>query len=241
MGRNSHDEMDLRKIRKLLRETTRLAERASMTGSLQGGGRIAIRQYNAIRDHLQDTGVIPDDLFQELDEDEATFDELGVVTGMLESYLEDDSEGCAEADGEQPGEEGEARRGRKARRHGRWDWGAWMGPAGARFVADPQALRDLQQLGEELRQHLPELLFWRDKMRSEHPQPPAPPGAPPAPGPVSAPGTPTPPDAPQPPPGAAPPAVMDRIRQIAQALQSEDMDHNRRMELTRELAELLTL
>jgi len=28
-----------------------------MTGSLQGGGRIAIRQYNAIRNHLQDTGV----------------------------------------------------------------------------------------------------------------------------------------------------------------------------------------
>src|SRR5438270_10509498 len=91
MGRNNED-MDLRKIRRLLRETTRLAEWASMTGSLQGGGRIAIRQYNAIRNHLQDTNVIPEDLFQELDEDEATFDELGVVTGMLESYLEDEDQ-----------------------------------------------------------------------------------------------------------------------------------------------------
>src|SRR5438067_12929381 len=94
MGKNNSENMDLRKMRRLLRETTRLAERASMTGSLQGGGRIAIRQYNAIRNHLQDEGIIPEDLFQELDEDEATFDELGVVTGMLESYLEDEDDGA---------------------------------------------------------------------------------------------------------------------------------------------------
>src|SRR6266700_4164161 len=84
------EKIDLRRIRRLLRETTRLAEHASMTGSLQGGQRIAIRQYNAIRNHLQDMGAIPDDLFQELDEDEASFDELGVVAGMLDGYLEED-------------------------------------------------------------------------------------------------------------------------------------------------------
>src|SRR5689334_18584129 len=96
MPRNSPNSMDMRRIRRLLRETTRLAERASMTGSLQGGGRIAIRQYNAIRNHLQEIGAIPEDLFQELDEDEATFDELGVVTGMLDGYLEEDGEGLSE-------------------------------------------------------------------------------------------------------------------------------------------------
>src|SRR5260221_1017319 len=90
MSKNSLGNMDLRRIRRLLRETTRLAEHASMTGSLQGGQRIAIRQYNAIRNHLQDMGAIPDDLFQELDEDEASFDELGVVAGMLDGYLEED-------------------------------------------------------------------------------------------------------------------------------------------------------
>src|SRR6266852_4335413 len=88
----SKDKMDLRRIRRLLRETTRLAEHASMTGSLQGGQKVAIKQYNAIRNHLQDEGIIPEDLFQELDEDEATFDELGVVAGMLDGYLEDDDE-----------------------------------------------------------------------------------------------------------------------------------------------------
>src|SRR5260221_1909134 len=85
------EKIDLRRIRRLLRETTRLAEHASMTGSLQGGQRIAIRQYNAIRNHLEETGAIPEDLFQELDEDEASFDELGVVAGMLDGYLEDDA------------------------------------------------------------------------------------------------------------------------------------------------------
>ena len=245
MGRNN-DNMDLRKIRRLLRETTRLAERASMTGSLQGGGRIAIRQYNAIRNHLQDTGVIPEDLFQELDEDEATFDELGVVTGMLESYLEDDEEGAPEGEGEPGPEDREARRARRARRHGRFEWGAWLGPEGAGFW-NPQALRDLQQMGEELREHLPELLKWREHMRASQPAPPTPP-APPSPVP------------PQPAThawrqnneseaaagpaneDASPPnfggAAAARIRQISEALAQEDLDHSRRMELARELSEL---
>ena len=250
MGR-SNDNMDLRKIRRLLRETTRLAERASMTGSLQGGGRIAIRQYNAIRNHLQDTGVIPEDLFQELDEDEATFDELGVVTGMLESYLEDEDEIAPDVEGEAGPEDRDARRAaRRGRRQGRFEWGAWLGPEGARFGMDPQALRDLQQMGEELREHLPEMLKWREHMRSGHPAPPTPtPPTPPVP--------PTPPRQPQgwrqsyeneaspgdPPNGPPPPPfggsdAAARIHQISEALAQEDLDHSRRMELAKELSEL---
>ncbi|HLJ55552.1 MAG TPA: hypothetical protein VKT77_10985 [Chthonomonadaceae bacterium] len=254
MGRNS-DEMDLRKIRRLLRETTRLAERASMTGSLQGGGRIAIRQYNAIRNHLQDTGVIPEDLFQELDEDEATFDELGVVTGMLESYLEEDQEPSADAEAagteeECCGEEGrEGRRGRRGRR-GRFEWGAWFGPGGAgRF--DPQALRDMQQMGEELRQHMPEILFWRDQMRRSRdpgapPTPPSPPEAPVPPTPPGAPEAPTPEESHDPhawrrwDAESTGPAAQERIRQIAQELAAEGLDESRRAQLTRELTELVS-
>jgi hypothetical protein len=241
MSRSSFDNMDLRRIRRLLRETTRLAERASMTGSLQGGGRIAIRQYNAIREHLQDTKVIPEDLFQELDEDEATFDELGVVTGMLESYLEDE-EPAAEAEGERAGEGFDGRRTRKWKRHGPW------GPEVARFWGDPNALSDLQRMGEELREHLPELLKWREHMRSG-PHPPSPPEPP------------TPPVPPNPPASAAPGApntasrageersgsgagaerrsdLAARIQAISEALQREDLNYQRRMELSRELADL---
>jgi hypothetical protein len=254
MGKNSSEDMNIRKMRRLLRETTRLAERASMTGSLQGGGRIAIRQYNAIRNHLQDEGVIPEDLFQELDEDEATFDELGVVTGMLESYLEDEEEGL-ESEAERSAEDPE-RRGRRGRRHGRFEWGAWFGPGGARFLNDPQALRDLQQLGEDLRMHLPELLKWRDYVRSG--QPPTPPSPPHTPTPPYAPHAPEPPRPPsysawttdekaETPPAAEPAAssgfqptveLAVRMRQIAEELGSEDLNSERRQELLRELTEL---
>lgn len=92
MGRQEQHQPEIRRIRRLLRETIRLAENASLTGSLNKGGRIAIRQYNHIREHLQEIGAIPEDLFQSLDEEEATFDELGIVCGMLEGYLVDDEE-----------------------------------------------------------------------------------------------------------------------------------------------------
>lgn len=242
MGRNDNNSMDLRKIRRLLRETTRLAERASMTGSLQGGGRIAIRQYNAIRNHLQDNEVIPDSLFQALDEDEATFDELGVVTGMLDSYLEEDEEGAPEGEGEANPEDREARRGRRGKRHERFERGLWLGPEGARIWNDPEAVRDLRQMGEDLREHLPDLLKWRESMRGNPPVSPTPPVPP------------TPPHAhgrPNSEEAAAPAASLDdtehesqdtttRLRQISEELQAKELDYSRRIELSRELTDLLS-
>jgi hypothetical protein len=142
MSKNNMEKIDLRRIRRLLRETTRLAEHASMTGSLQGGQRIAIRQYNAIRNHLEEEGAIPEGLFQELDEDEATFDELGVVTGMLDGYLEEDLE-----EGEAfEGREGRAGR-REERRHRRFTLG----------LGHLEGLEELRNLGEAIRECLPEL------------------------------------------------------------------------------------
>lgn len=246
MAKNHDENMDLRKIRRLLRETTRLAERASMTGSLQGGGRIAIRQYNAIRNHLQDEGVIPDDLFQELDEDEATFDELGVVTGMLDSYLEEE-EGDAPG-GVRPGNEESAdRHGRRGRRHwhGGWDWGG--NDERERRWNNPEMLQELQQLGETLREHLPELLRMRGRTTDFPGSPASPPPAPPAPMPPQPPA----PEswmgaraASQPEAAVAPEAAptdetIRRIRQISHELQQESVDYTRRMELSKELEELL--
>lgn len=91
MGRQEN-QTEIRRIRRLLRETVKLAEHASLTGSLEKGGRIAIRQYNHIRNHLQEIGAIPEELFQELDENDCSFDELGIVSGMLEGYLAEDEE-----------------------------------------------------------------------------------------------------------------------------------------------------
>lgn len=130
----SKDDMDIRRVRRLLRETKRLAEQASLTGSLEKGGKFAVRQYNAIRQHLQDTGVIPEDLFTELDEDEASFDELGVACALLEGYLEED---------EQPED---PRHERRAQRHR------------PRFGMSFSFGDELKELGETIREHLPEMI-----------------------------------------------------------------------------------
>ena len=44
MGRNKEESLNIRKIRRLLHETKKIAETASLTGSLQGGARIAIHE-----------------------------------------------------------------------------------------------------------------------------------------------------------------------------------------------------
>jgi hypothetical protein len=132
MGRSEPVQPEIRRIRRLLRETVRLAEHASLTGSLDKGGKIAIRQYNHIREHLQDIGAIPESLFQELDEDEATFDELGIVCGMLEGYLEEDEE-APETGGKNGGK-------------------VQVGMVGLK------ELEDLKEIGKVIRESLPDFL-----------------------------------------------------------------------------------
>jgi hypothetical protein len=129
----SKNDTDIRRYRRLLRETKRLAEQASMTGSLDKGGRFAVRQYNAVRDHLQDNGVIPEDLFPSLDEDEATFDEIGVACALLDGFLGEDDE------------QEDPRETRRSRHRPRFSMGFSFG-------------EELKELGETIREHLPEMI-----------------------------------------------------------------------------------
>jgi hypothetical protein len=131
MGRQESNLPEIRRIRRLLRETVRLAEHASLTGSLDKGSRIAIRQYNHIREHLQEIGAVPVDLFQELDEDESTFDELGIVCGMLEGYLVEDEEILNEGKGPTKVQVG---------------------------MVGLKELEDLKEIGKVIRESLPEFL-----------------------------------------------------------------------------------
>lgn len=131
MGRPESNLPEIRRIRRLLRETVRLAEHASLTGSLDKGSRIAIRQYNHIREHLQEIGAVPVDLFQDLDEDEATFDELGIVCGMLEGYLVEDEEILNEGKGPTKVQVG---------------------------MVGLKELEDLKEIGKVIRESLPEFL-----------------------------------------------------------------------------------
>ncbi len=62
-----------------------------MTGSLSKGGRAAVRRYNAIVQYLEQTGFLPTGFFNPLPED-TTFDELGVESSLLASYIEEDAD-----------------------------------------------------------------------------------------------------------------------------------------------------
>jgi len=164
------EDIEIRRMRRLLRETARIAEHASLTGSLEKGSRLAIRQYNAIIRHLQDNGTVPDDLFPELDEQECPFDELGVAARLLEGYLEDD-------DDEASGESEREKEGKRKRVEIKFNTGG---------------TQDLHSLAEIIRASLPEIV--REHLR--YPGPPEPPTPPTPPTPPVAP---TPPTRPTPP------------------------------------------
>ena len=88
MGRNKRSEV--RKIIRILREITELAEE----GAFPGGIQTSIKRYNAILRHLEgESEVLPVGLFLPLSEQEGavTFDHLGVECRLLIGYLEEDS------------------------------------------------------------------------------------------------------------------------------------------------------
>ncbi len=91
MGNSPFEHVNIKQVRRLLRAITDLARESSMTGSLDKGAKIAIRQYNGLLNHLSETGAVPEDLFAfaRLDEDEG-FDELGVACTLLNAYIEED-------------------------------------------------------------------------------------------------------------------------------------------------------
>lgn len=131
---------ETRRLRRLLRQTARVAREASLTGSLEGGARIAARQYNHILEHLQRSGQVPEDLFPRLDENDANIDEVGMVATQLDGYLDDE-------DGAPEPEHDDLRAAAKSAKHAakRHDLGFLVGLAP--FVPK-------EQLGELVRAHM---------------------------------------------------------------------------------------
>ena len=219
MGKSKEDALNVRKIRRLLHETKKIAENASLTGSLNGGAKIAVRQYNAIRNHLQDMGVIPDELFQELDEDDTNFDELGVTVAMLDGYLEEDED---DSGGDPESEDSERRSGRRnprgAEHH---NWRQWASSWGG---IDPDEIKELKELGKMIRK-MPGFMAGFPFSKPNFPEPPQPP------------------EPPEPPKPFADmfrnqEGVETELRNIAEQLQREDLGYDERMELTRRIVEL---
>lgn len=88
MENSPFEHVNMKQAKRLLRAITDLAREASMTGSLEKGARIAIRQYNFLLNHLIETEAVPASLFTHLDED--SFDELGVACALLNAYIDED-------------------------------------------------------------------------------------------------------------------------------------------------------
>ncbi len=124
----------MKQARRLLHALSDLARESSLTGSLQKGAKVAVRQYNGLLDHLSETSgipgetsAVPEGLFTHLDEDEDSFDELGVACVLLNAYIDED-------DGPLP-----------------------MPPAPPNMVlhGDSQELHELRELRDLLRERLP--------------------------------------------------------------------------------------
>lgn len=78
----------IRPLRNMLREIAELAEHASLTGSLEGGEASATRRYNSCLRQLRTAGIVPDGLFEELDEATTTYGRLGVDARLLASTID---------------------------------------------------------------------------------------------------------------------------------------------------------
>ena len=97
MGNSPFEHVNVKQAKRLLRALSDLAVESSLTGSLQKGAKVAVRQYNGLLDHLSETSgipgkisAVPEGLFSHLDEDEDSFDELGVACVLLNAYLDED-------------------------------------------------------------------------------------------------------------------------------------------------------
>lgn len=98
----SDSKKELRQICSLLKELADLAEHASLTGALEGGSRRAARRYNAIVEHLEERDIIPEGVFQPLDEDQDGYDAVGIESKLLLGYIREEREEGDEEPGVAP-------------------------------------------------------------------------------------------------------------------------------------------
>lgn len=153
MSENPNQAVEIRRIRRMLRETARMAKEASLTQTLERGARTSVVQYNHVVQHLEKLGAVPPGFFPPLPED-AAFDAVGVSAAQLAGYLEEDEE-------VQP-------RGPHGHGSGSGNGNVHVNIGGLKDLKD---LKELKELGQIIREQLPE---W---MRGKMPPPP-PPGAP---------------------------------------------------------------
>jgi hypothetical protein len=124
---------EIRRTHRVLIQLLKIAEHGTMTGALGRSGPDATVQFNLIREHLRTLGVEPGPLFPPLPED-ASLDRVGVASRLLAAYIEDETREKERTPGPPPP------------------------PADlfARQFEGPEGLERLRQLGQALRDNLPE-------------------------------------------------------------------------------------
>lgn len=153
MSENPTQAAEVRRIRRMLLETARMAKEASLTRSLEKGARTSVLQYNHVLQHLEKLGAVPAGFFAALPED-ATLDDVGIASAQVASYLEDDED-------ERPRE----------RQHGHHSGNVNVSIGGLR---DLKELKELKELGQIIREQLPDWMRGRMPEASAPPPPHAP-------------------------------------------------------------------
>src|SRR5262249_23189836 len=91
MAENGSNQKEIKRTIRLLREIESLADRASLTGSLQAGAGQAAQQVNSILRRLEQIGEVPEGFFPPLAAD-SNFDTIGVTAAQIAAYIHEEEE-----------------------------------------------------------------------------------------------------------------------------------------------------
>ena len=152
MNEDEQTALELRRLRRMLKQMHSLSEHASLTGALSEGAMDAVQQYNRILRRLEELDVVTPGIFSMLPDD-ASFDRLGVLSKLLEGYL-------AEEFNDAP-----------TNREG----GGHKIIIGSN-LGEINGLEELKDLGRIIRENLPD--FLRKRTEPPPPTPPIPPTPP---------------------------------------------------------------
>ena len=84
---------EIRQILRLLEMTARIIETSAITDQFSGSEERCARQFNNALELLTDLGAVPDDLFERLEDDEASFGDVCFACHQVAAYVK---ESCAD-------------------------------------------------------------------------------------------------------------------------------------------------
>ena len=80
---------EIRQILRLLEMTARIIETSAITDQFSGSEERCARQFNNALELLTDLGAVPDDLFERLEDDEASFGDVCFACHQVAAYVKE--------------------------------------------------------------------------------------------------------------------------------------------------------